>query len=118
MATVLVVDDEPIICSLVTEVLRRDGHSVFTASTASQALYLFRSHGEIDLVVSDVLMPEMDGPSLARRLKAERPGLSVLLMSGCCESGQVNSFDFLSKPFTLTELVSRVRTLADRLQAA
>jgi two-component system, cell cycle sensor histidine kinase and response regulator CckA len=118
MATVLVVDDEPIICSLVTEVLRRDGHSVFAAGCASQALSLFRSHDEIELVISDVVMPEMDGPALARELQAERPGLSVLLMSGCCESGHVNSFDFLSKPFTLGELVARVRTLADRLQAA
>jgi two-component system, cell cycle sensor histidine kinase and response regulator CckA len=118
MATVLVVDDEPIICSLVSEVLRRDGHSVFAASCASQALSLFRLHDEIDLVISDVVMPEMDGPALARKLLAERPGLSVLLMSGCCESGQANSFDFLSKPFTLAELIARVRTLAGRLQAA
>jgi two-component system, cell cycle sensor histidine kinase and response regulator CckA len=117
MATVLVVDDEPVICSLVTEVLQRDGHAVFTAGCGSQALSLFRLH-EIDLVISDVVMPEMDGPALARKLQAERPGLPVLLMSGCCESGRVHSFDFLSKPFTLAELLARVRTLADRPQAA
>lgn len=119
MATVLVVDDEPVIRSLVTEVLQGEGHLVFSADCGAQALSLFRSHSEIDLLVSDIAMPEMDGPSLARRLRAERPGLPVLLMSGSCQNGQVNNrFEFLSKPFSITELLTRVRRLAERLHAA
>jgi len=115
MATVLVVDDEPVIRSLVTEVLQGEGHSVFSAGCGSQALSLFESHAEIDLLISDVTMPEMDGPALARRLRAERPGLPVLLMSGSCQNGQVNSrFEFLSKPFSITELLTRVRRLAEK----
>jgi two-component system, cell cycle sensor histidine kinase and response regulator CckA len=119
MATVLVVDDEPVICSLVAEVLKREGYSVLTAWSASQAVLLFRSHHEIDLLLSDITMPEMDGVTLARTLRAERPSLSVLLMSGCCESGQiVTSFDFLAKPFSITELAARVRELVQTWQAA
>jgi hypothetical protein len=119
MATVLVVDDEPVIRSLVTEVLQGEGHLVFSAGCGTQALSLFRSHSEIDLLISDIAMPEMDGPSLARRLRAERPGLPVLLMSGSCQNGQVNNrFEFLSKPFSITELLTRVRRLAERLHAA
>jgi CheY-like chemotaxis protein len=119
MATVLVVDDEPVIRSLVTEVLQGEGHLVFSAGCGTQALSLFRSHSEIDLLISDIAMPEMDGPALAKRLRDERPGLPVLLMSGSCQNGQVNSrFEFLSKPFSITELLTRVRRLAERLHAA
>jgi CheY-like chemotaxis protein len=119
MATVLVVDDEPVIRSLVTEVLQGEGHLVFSAGCGTQALSLFRSHSEIDLLISDIAMPEMDGPALAKRLRAERPGLPVLLMSGSCQNGQVNSrFEFLSKPFSITELLTRVRRLAERRHAA
>jgi CheY-like chemotaxis protein len=119
MATVLVVDDEPVICSLVAEVLQREGHSIFTAPCGSQALSLFRSHPEIDLLISDITMPEMDGLRLATKLRAEHPGLSVLLMSGCCENGQISKrFDFLPKPFSIAELVTRVRELVETCQAA
>ena len=115
MATVLVVDDEPVICSLVTEVLQGEGHSVFSASCGTQALSLFHSHDEIDLLISDIAMPEMDGPALAIEIQAERPGLPVLLMSGGSENGPVsNRFEFLSKPFSITELLTRVRRLATR----
>jgi two-component system, cell cycle sensor histidine kinase and response regulator CckA len=119
MATVLVVDDEPVIRSLVAEVLQGEGHSVFSASSGTQALSLFHSHDEIDLLISDVAMPEMDGPALARTLRAERPSLPVLLMSGSCENAQVNSrFEFLSKPFSIIELLTRVRRLAETCHAA
>ena len=119
MATVLVVDDEPVICSLVAEVLEREGHSVLTARNGAQALSLFRSHREIDLLISDITMPEMDGLTLAKKVQAERPGLSVLLMSGCCENGRISkSFDFLAKPFSITELATRVRELVETWQAA
>jgi len=120
MATVLVVDDEPVIRSMMSEVLQHEGHSVLTAGSSAQALSLFRSHRrEIDLLISDIVMPETDGPALATKMQAERPGLPVLLMSGCCDSRQVNSsFEFLPKPFSISDLLQRVRSLAERREAA
>jgi CheY-like chemotaxis protein len=114
MATVLVVDDEPLIRSFVTEILQEEGHAVFAASCGSQALSLFQSHHrEIDLLISDVVMPEMDGPALATQLQTECPGLRVLLMSGYCDTGQrKNYFDFLPKPFSIPDLLQRIRSLA------
>lgn len=113
MATVLVVDDESSIASLVSEVLQREGHKVLLANSCSEALSMCRSHGEIDLLISDVVMPEMDGPDLARKIRAERPLVRVLLMSACCENRQATSFAFLPKPFTLTGLITHVRALMD-----
>ena len=120
MATVLVVDDEPFIRSMMTEVLQKEGHSVFTAGCSAQALSLFRSHcREIDLLITDIVMPEMDGPALANKIQAERPGLPVLLMSGSCDTRELNnSFEFLPKPFSISDLLKRVRSLAQRREAA
>ena len=120
MATVLVVDDEPVIRSMMTEVLQQEGHSVFTADSGAQALSLFRSHSrEIDLLISDIVMPETDGPALASKMQAERPGLPVLLISGCYDTKQLNSsFEFLPKPFSISDLLKRVRSLAQRREAA
>jgi two-component system, cell cycle sensor histidine kinase and response regulator CckA len=120
MATVLVVDDEPDIRSMMTRVLQQGGHSVFSAGSSAQALSLFRSHrGEIDLLITDIVMREMDGPAIATKMQAECPGLPVLLMSGCCDARQLNnSFGFLAKPFSISDLLQRVRTLAERRQVA
>jgi two-component system, cell cycle sensor histidine kinase and response regulator CckA len=120
MATVLVVDDEPVIRTMMTEVLQQEGHSVFTAGSGAQALSLFRSHRrEIDLLISDIVMRETDGPALATEMQAERPGLPVLLMSGSFDTAPPNSsFEFLPKPFSIRDLLNRVRSLAEKRQAA
>jgi len=120
MKAVLVVDDEPLMRSMMTHVLQQEGFSVFAAGCGTQALSLFRSHpGDIGLLISDVVMPEMDGPSLAAKLKAERPDLPVLLMSGYCDGEQLNNnFEFLAKPFSMSDLLARVRNLAQRRAAA
>jgi len=120
MATVLVVDDEPLIRSMLSDVLRREGHSVFAAGGGVQALSLFQSHRrEIDLLISDIVMPGMDGPALATKMQAESPGLPVLLMSGCYDSKRLDkSFEFLPKPFSISDLLQRVRNLARRAHTA
>ncbi len=120
MTTVLVVDDEPLMRSLMSQVLQQEGFSVFTADGGREALSVFRSHrSEIGLLISDIVMPEMDGPSLAMKLQAECPGLPVLLMSGYCDGSQLSTrFEFLAKPFSMPDLLARVRTLAQKRTAA
>jgi CheY-like chemotaxis protein len=119
MATVLVVDDEPLMLTMVTQVLQQDGFAVLPAGCGSQAISIFHSHrSDIDLLVSDIRMPEMDGPALAARLKAEAPELPVLLMSGYCEPEQAwNGCEFLAKPFSVADLLSRVRSLSHAAHA-
>jgi two-component system, cell cycle sensor histidine kinase and response regulator CckA len=119
MATVLVVDDEPLMCTMLAHFLKDEGFAVLTAACGSQAISLFRSHlGEIDLLISDIVMPGMDGPSLARELKSVNPDLAVLLMSGNCDSKQIdNTFAFLPKPFSMRNLLTRVRSLTRSRQA-
>jgi two-component system, cell cycle sensor histidine kinase and response regulator CckA len=113
--TVLVVDDEPLVRKMVALMLEGDGFSVLTAGDGPEAIDLSRSHrGGIDLLVSDVRMPEMDGRTLARELQAENPALPVLLMSGFCETEpeqQHRRFPILPKPFSLSSLLFVVRRL-------
>jgi CheY-like chemotaxis protein len=120
MTTVLVVDDEPSVRRLVTQFLADHGFQVHTAASGSQALSISRLHpGEIDVLVSDISMPGMDGLSLARALRAFEPAMAVLLMSGCADVGQLDEdFAFLPKPFRIADLLTRVRTLVPERQNA
>jgi two-component system cell cycle sensor histidine kinase/response regulator CckA len=108
MSTVLVVDDEPSIRGVVARVLRREGHSVLTAGGGLEAISLSRSHhGAIDLLVSDVTMPGMDGPTLATELLEENPQLPVLFISASCDCenwGGCQRFRLLAKPFSAATL--------------
>ena len=117
-ATVLVVEDEPVVSALVRETLRRAGYVVVEAVDGVDALELSRRHsGSIDLVVTDVVMPRMGGRELAGALLAERPGLKVLFMSGYPNDAlDLRGFagtdaDFISKPFASGDLLDRTRKL-------
>src|SRR5690349_18994608 len=101
--TILAVDDEPLVRTLVATVLEDNGYAVLTADSGACAMAVFREHSEeVDLLISDVVMPGMDGPSLAAELRTQRPDLKVLLMSGYCEPEQLShGFEFLAKPFSL-----------------
>lgn len=104
---VLVVDDEPDILIVLEKALLRAGYSVIVAPGALEAIE--RAHsvaGEIDLLLTDVVMPEMDGVELARQLGSERPGLRVLLMSGY--SRAPSKLPFLAKPFEIHTLINSV----------
>lgn len=110
--TVLVVDDEPQLRMMLTHFLGQEGFTVLTAGCGSEAISLFRSHPEIDLLITDILMPGMDGPSLAAALRSIKPDLAVLLMSGNCDCKQIeNGFTFVSKPFSFMDVLSKVKSL-------
>ena len=117
--TVLVVDDTPQISYMVASVLKTEGFSVLTANNATDAIRLARNHpGGIDLLVSDVMMPGMDGPALVRELRSSVPDLPVILMSGVCQTPELKTagpVEFLEKPFSLAKLLGRVYILTGRL---
>ena len=118
MAAILVVDDEPVIREMLMLVLERGGFVVHGAANGVQALYKYHLYSdEIEVVISDVAMPEMDGVALALHLLAERPDLPMILMSDHCdESGFCSqpNLRFLPKPFDLSTLVFTVRNLVTR----
>jgi len=113
--TVLVVEDEEEVRSLTRDVLEMHGYEVLEALDPDDALRLGGSHpGPIDLLITDVVMPRMSGPDLARRLRAGRPTLRVLCMSGYPEStdrpaGDTTWNAWLQKPFNPDGLIAKVR---------
>jgi CheY-like chemotaxis protein len=111
--TILLVEDEDAVRAIISAVLRRQGYHVLEASAASGACDIFEQQGAtIDLLVTDVVMPKMNGPSLAQRLVAIRPELKVLFISGyadmALDAGGPN-VSFLSKPFQASTLAAKVR---------
>ena len=118
VSTILVVDDEPLVLNMVAMMLEEDGQSVLTAGSGADAIELWRSRrGSIDLVVSDMRMPVMDGCTLANELQAENPKLPVLLISGYCESeptGCNGRFPLLPKPFSMSSLLLAVHHLLEQ----
>jgi CheY-like chemotaxis protein len=118
--TVLVAEDEAVVRALVTRVLRQSGYDVIEARDALEALRRAEAHARpIDLLVTDLVMPEMSGRELAARLTAARPHLRVLYMSGYTDRGvtRQRGFEpgaaFLEKPFTPQILAARVRAALD-----
>lgn len=111
--TILAVDDEPLIRTLLATVLHDNGFDVLTADCAAQAIDVFHDHPEdVDLLISDIVMPGMDGPTLATKLQMERPDLQILLISGYCDRAQLSrGFEFLPKPFAIPDMLSKVRAL-------
>ena len=110
-------DDEENVRTITSRLLGRSGFRVLTASRPSEACSIFDEHGDtIDLLLTDVVMPEMTGPLLAQRLVGIRPDLPVLFMSGYNHvngaelSSQPNS-GFLAKPFTGAALTGAVNAL-------
>jgi signal transduction histidine kinase len=114
---VLVVDDEAAIRGLCARALRSLGYSVLQAASPSEALQFVSGYaGRLDLVLSDVSMPEMSGVLLCRQLTAVRPTLRTLLMSGYVDSAThpgIESAEVLVKPFTQAELARRVRDVLE-----
>ena len=93
---------------MVAIVLEQEGFSVLTATSGSEALRIARSCADgVDLLLSDIEMPGMDGASLVQQLRAESPSLPVILMSGSADLAALRVAKparFLSKPFSMTEL--------------
>ncbi|NCB64383.1 MAG: response regulator, partial [Clostridia bacterium] len=115
--TVLVVEDEGTILRMARMMLERLGYTVVTATGPEEALELSEAHpGEIHLLMTDVVMPEMNGKELADRMRAARPGMRCLFMSGytadvIARHGVMDeTVSFLQKPFQLKDLAEAVRT--------
>lgn len=122
MATILVVDDEAHIRDVVRYALEREGHRVVTAGDGEAALARVREGG-VDLVVLDVVMPELDGLSVCRQLRAERPVPIVFLSSRGEEFDRINGLelggdDYVVKPFSPRELATRVKAVLRRTNGA
>ncbi|MEZ5839582.1 MAG: response regulator [Hyphomicrobiales bacterium] len=120
-ATILLVEDEEAVRAFGARALTSRGYTVHEASTGAEALEVMDEvGGEIDLVVSDVVMPEMDGPTLLKELRKRRPDLKIIFVSGYAEEafaknlGENETFVFLPKPFSLKQLAEAVKkTLAN-----
>jgi two-component system, cell cycle sensor histidine kinase and response regulator CckA len=118
--TILLVEDEEGLRALNARGLTSRGYTVLEAGNGVEAIdVLEKSDGRVDLVVSDVVMPEMDGPTLLRELRTRNPDLKIIFVSGYAEDAfqkhlpADGQFAFLAKPFTLKQLVNAVKeTLA------
>jgi CheY-like chemotaxis protein len=112
---VLVVDDEADCLRSTAEILRRGGYDPLTANGPLEALEALDEiqsrNGNIDLLLTDVVMPEMDGLILAQRIVAQFPGIRVLLMSGYTNEQRL--FPLLPKPFGMKQLLEAVSTVLD-----
>jgi CheY-like chemotaxis protein len=117
--TLLLVEDEPAMLSLVAVMLEGMGYTVLTARSAAEAIRVAERH-DVDLLVTDLVMPGMNGRALAERLLAIRPGLARVFMSGYPDETISVHYPvetgahFLAKPFTLDELAKTVRAALGR----
>ena len=112
---ILVAEDDVVVRNLINTVLTRSGYAVLLACDGMEAIQISRRHkGAIDLLLSDVTMPRMNGLELVKRLRQDRPGIKALLISGRTSSEVARgntSFDFMAKPFLPTALRARIETI-------
>ena len=114
---IMVVDDDPGFVELLRKLLRQHGYTVMLATDGESALKMSRYHsGHIDLLLTDVIMPSMSGPTLAQKLLAQRPHTQVLFMSGMTNAAAIppdlrERSNFIEKQPPLDGLVEKVHTL-------
>jgi two-component system cell cycle sensor histidine kinase/response regulator CckA len=116
MGTLLLVEDEEAVRAFSARALRKKGYDVLEASSGEQALDLMQARGDtIDLLITDVVMPNLDGPALVRRVRETHPEVKVIFISGYTEDsfrrnlGEESDIHFLGKPFTLKQLAGMVK---------
>ena len=119
--TILVVDDDASITKLATIILEPLGYKIFTATNSEEALEISRKHEEkIDLLLTDVVMPRINGRELAKILQQERPYMQTILMSGypadiVAPKGIIESnIHFINKPLTRTTLTNIIQTVLNK----
>ncbi len=118
--TILLVEDDPPILRMTGKTIERQGYTVLTADSPGEAIRLAQVHvGEIHLLMTDVVMPEMNGHDLARRLQSLNPRLRVLFMSGytadiIARNGVLDDgVNFIQKPFSRQDLAAKIREVLD-----
>jgi CheY-like chemotaxis protein len=123
--TILIVDDELAVLSLVEIMLSRNGYSVITASSANEALHLFEVWPDldVDVLLVDVIMPDMNGIELTTRLWDMRPNLQVLYFSAYSDQEQLRplfarKLPYIAKPFTSVQLTNKIREILDESKTA
>ena len=119
--TCVVVDDEPSVRDVVTRVLMGAGYRVLSASSGAEALVLLeREHTDVELVVSDLQMPGMDGAQLLREVRQRWPDIGTVIVTGVSELNtavdllQAGALDYITKPFGIDDVVARVRQALDK----
>jgi two-component system cell cycle sensor histidine kinase/response regulator CckA len=113
--TILLVEDEAMVRAIAERALSRQGYTVLTAEHGEAALELLAGSDRPDLLISDVVMPVMDGPTMVRQVRTRYPDLPILFMSGYAEEQLRRSIDltnvsFLPKPFSVQQLADATRT--------
>ena len=111
MATVLVVEDNEALRGLVVMLLGQKGHNVLSASNGLEGLMVYSSyHVRVDLVLTDIDMPQMNGIQLAARIRAQDPSKKIVFMTGreVENPGEVGNSPVLSKPFSPDKLIATV----------
>src|SRR6185437_6724827 len=113
--TILLVEDEEGLRALNARGLSSRGYTVLEAGNGVEAIEVLEKQGDVDLVVSDVVMPEMDGPTLLKELRRRNPNVKIIFVSGYAEEAfqknlpEQEQYEFLAKPFTLKQLVTKVK---------
>ena len=114
--TILLVEDEDAVRTFAGRALRNKGYTVLEAASGERALEIVISHnGRIDLLISDVVMPSMDGPTLIKQARRHRYDMKIIFISGYAEEAFRRNLDpretfaFLPKPFSLKQLASKVK---------
>lgn len=119
MSKILVADDEQLIRKLVGDCLKKDGHKVIEAENGSVALKMFEMNRDIDLALLDIMMPEIDGWEVCRKIR-EKSSIPIILVSARSQDfDQIMGFesgadDYVTKPFSLAVLMHRIDVLLER----
>jgi two-component system cell cycle sensor histidine kinase/response regulator CckA len=115
---ILVVDDEPSVRKLASAILTRNGYRTVTAAEGREGIKMFEQHRQnIRLVVSDLMMPQLDGPGMLRGLREIEPGLKSIIITGLGEENRIAEAKsagadlILNKPFTAEQLLMDVKQL-------
>ena len=119
--TVLLVEDEAPVRMFAARALRNKGYTVLEADCAETAIELMQQHGhEVEVIVTDVIMPGMNGPTMVDKITPHYPNVKVIFISGYAEDifvnnyGSERSFNFLAKPFTLKQLASKIKEVTTK----
>ncbi len=114
---ILLVEDEDMVRAVAERALTRNGYTVVTAANGEAALEILAGRTDIDLIVSDVVMPVMDGPTMVRQARVDFPAMPILFMSGYAEEQlrkmiDLDNIAFLPKPFSVQQLAEAVRDIS------